>query len=296
MDLNRSASPSSEPASSPLPASAGHALQAWVATQHAVLEESWVGVAHGCVEAVHRARVAVRRLRVVFASFGTLIDHDAGLERDLRTLGRRLGDVRDADVWCAHLEDARGSGAAPGVTSILLADAHDRRGEAAAALAPFWNGAWADELRVRLANWVQSAPWTPQAALPAALGLAAPVAQTVERTRQAWRRAQRRAADPSGWHEVRKAAKAVRYGYELAQDAGAFTGRAAVWERVTEAFGGLQDATMAQAILAATADGRADDWACLVEAEADRAAAALRAGQEALVLALAQEGRGAGTK
>ncbi|HKA60780.1 MAG TPA: CHAD domain-containing protein, partial [Methylomirabilota bacterium] len=51
-------------------------------------------------EAVHRMRVAVRRLRAILRASGSLSDDDLveGLRRELKWLGIALGRVRDLDV------------------------------------------------------------------------------------------------------------------------------------------------------------------------------------------------------
>lgn len=51
-------------------------------------------------QAVHRARVATRRIRSYLKAFASLIDRDwgQGLRTDLRRLGDALGGVRDLDV------------------------------------------------------------------------------------------------------------------------------------------------------------------------------------------------------
>src|SRR4029453_1444603 len=56
-------------------------------------------------EAVHRMRVAVRRLRAILRASGSLFDDDRveGLRRELKWLGIALGEVRDLDVLRAQL-------------------------------------------------------------------------------------------------------------------------------------------------------------------------------------------------
>ena len=57
-------------------------------------------------ETVHQARVATRRLRSDLATLGGLLKPKAlnELRGDLRDLGRRLGDLRDADVMLERLQ------------------------------------------------------------------------------------------------------------------------------------------------------------------------------------------------
>jgi CHAD domain-containing protein len=57
--------------------------------------------------AVHRARVATRRIRSHLKVFGPMFDRDwaKGLRADLRRFGGALGEVRDLDVLLATLAD-----------------------------------------------------------------------------------------------------------------------------------------------------------------------------------------------
>ncbi|HEY3408161.1 MAG TPA: CHAD domain-containing protein, partial [Propionicimonas sp.] len=83
------------------------------------------------------------------------------------------------------------------------------------------------------------------AVLPPMLGVA------VGRVRRLARRAAALPGDLTRWHEVRKAAKAVRYGAEAL--VGTLGGTAehwrARWERVTEYFGAVQDCVVATQVI-----------------------------------------------
>lgn len=287
---------SSKPdAPAPVPSATGRAaLLAWADAQAATLAANRAGVAAGSVEAVHRSRVAVRRLRVLFTTFAGLLAQDPGLRRDLRDLGLALGEVRDADVWAEHVAAVLaelGADADPDSRDAVLAAAASRRAAAGVALARVWDGAWADGVRERLAAWRADPGLHPDADLPAALALSVPLATAVTRAARAAARAGARPEEPDAWHDARKAAKAVRYGYELAGAVGAYRGRAPAWEAVTEALGELQDATVSQALLRDLAPSAEGTWGLLLQAEADRSAGALRAGAEALTAALEQEAR-----
>lgn len=61
-------------------------------------------VADGGAEAVHQARVALRRVRSAFRLFAPIVGDGAGvaLRRELRWLTAELGKVRDLDVVLAH--------------------------------------------------------------------------------------------------------------------------------------------------------------------------------------------------
>ena len=91
---------------------------------------------------------------------------------------------------------------------------------------------------------------------------------------------------------MRKAAKAVRYASEAMADA--VPGVAAevrTWENVTETLGELQDTAVATDLVIrvareAGADPGAGVWKVLQDAQADRRAAALSDGRQALAEAL----------
>jgi CHAD domain-containing protein len=59
----------------------------------------------GQPDAVHKFRVACRRLRSIFAAFRPVLDRTATdpLRDELRALGERLSDARDGEVALAHL-------------------------------------------------------------------------------------------------------------------------------------------------------------------------------------------------
>ncbi len=69
----------------------------WIAAAHG-LAEAWPGVVAGDAPAVHRARVATRRLREALP----VLEHERRgirrLRKDLRALTRALGPVRELDV------------------------------------------------------------------------------------------------------------------------------------------------------------------------------------------------------
>ena len=78
------------------------------------------------IEPVHRARVACRRLRTVFAIFHDCFPRRSLKEwqREIRRLGRALGATRDVDVMTATLRNALAqesdTSARPGIRRLLL--------------------------------------------------------------------------------------------------------------------------------------------------------------------------------
>lgn len=94
-----------------------------------MLESYLSAVRDGDPEGIHQARVATRRIRellplTVSDGRGTAADD---LVEEFRTIGRSLGDVRDADVQIALLRslEARIPGAAPAL--VMLRQRHERR-------------------------------------------------------------------------------------------------------------------------------------------------------------------------
>jgi CHAD domain-containing protein len=73
------------------------APEAWTAAARA-LREAWPGVVAGDASAVHRARVATRRLREALAVLAVERRSVRRLRRDLRNVTRALGPVRELDV------------------------------------------------------------------------------------------------------------------------------------------------------------------------------------------------------
>ena len=78
------------------------------------------------IEPVHRARVACRRLRTVFAIFRDCFPSRAlkKWRKEIRRLGRALGATRDTDVMMATLRDALKQESdptvRPGIRRLLL--------------------------------------------------------------------------------------------------------------------------------------------------------------------------------
>jgi CHAD domain-containing protein len=97
----------------------------------AALEEIPKALRGDDVEAVHDARVAVRRLRTALEVFRKPLGDEGGpLERAIRRLGRKLGSVRDADVHLAALRGTLGGATVeetPGVHFLLESIAVARR-------------------------------------------------------------------------------------------------------------------------------------------------------------------------
>ena len=203
-------------------------------------------------DAVHRMRVASRRLRSALQTYGPLLDPVTTdpLRAELKQLAAVLGGARDAEVLRDHLT-AEVAGLPPelvlGPVAQRITDELGRQHrEAHTRLVEELNGPRYLALLDALDQLLTDPPWTGRAQRPAGQELRRLVRRTVDRLEQA-----ADAADgaPIGQqrddllHEVRKTAKQVRYAAEstievLGKPAAAFAGMV---ERVQEVLGEFQD-------------------------------------------------------
>ena len=278
-------------------APARHVLLAWASRQVGVLQALEPGVRADAPDHVHKARVATRRLRSLLKTFARLCDtaRTDPLRAELRWLGAVLGEPRDAEVLreefgdlLAELRDEVPADVREGILGHLRAE-HDR---AHAALVAELDSPRARALREALVELLVDPPLRGRASRPAGEVLPPARDAAIQRVAKLLRRAE---ADPGhleGWHEVRKAAKAVRYATEAMADAVSGTDAdVAAWEAVTEALGELQDTAVASDLIAQVARGASADpgtgvWRVLRDAQADRRAAALVEGRQALAVVL----------
>lgn len=173
-------------------------------------------------EAIHQARVALRRLRSALRLFGRHLDPVArdGFNDALRTLGRALGGARDWDVFVLETIPAvhREAPDAGGALAAMIGPAGQARREAhlalQAALDDPRNAAVLQDLR----DWARLAVAfaTPEAA-GRRIGREAEAMldRLARRVRRRGRHLSR--LDDEGRHELRKALKALRYGIEMLQ-------------------------------------------------------------------------------
>ena len=174
------------------------------------------------VDAVHQARVATRRLRSDLKTFSAFLDpvwlRHTGAE--LKWLGDRLGQVRDADVLAQRVGSA-------GTEELRLRLAAQRRGFSAE-LAEAINGDRYGHLLERLhtgsltpplyldARTGQKSGRTPRADDPARDVLPALVRRPWKRVRRRVRRAAGKPSDTQ-LHRIRIASKQLRYAAEAAE-------------------------------------------------------------------------------
>ncbi|MFW3168837.1 CHAD domain-containing protein [Geodermatophilus sp. CPCC 206100] len=206
-------------------------------------------------DAVHKMRVATRRLRSALTTFKPLFAADVvkPLRGELRWLAGELGAARDAEVMRDRVAGAvrtEADGAEPGPAATIadheLGEAY--RGAHDRVLAEL-DGDRYHQLVAALDALVDSPPFSERAAAPAGKVLPRLVARSFAGVRGLVEDA---AARPAGdereelLHDARKAAKASRYAAEsvvrvFGQDATAF---AQAMEAVQEALGEHQDSVL----------------------------------------------------
>lgn len=173
------------------------------------------------VESVHQARVAVRRLRAAMTLFKDLLQdsQSASLKAQLKDLAGALGSARDLDVLIARVDALEL--AAPVDKPGLMAALQRRREQAYAAAVAALAAPEAARLSFEVAAWLETGWWlTSRDALhvtrrerPVAEFAAAELGRRARKLRKRALRLDEMA--PPERHEVRKAAKKVRYGAEF---------------------------------------------------------------------------------
>ncbi len=93
------------------------------------LDRAARGAASGRPRAIHRARVASRRLSELLPLLQVEVDRRRRFGRDLRRLRRALGPLRETDVLIGLVDDLAGQspGSARGLAAVRAALAADRR-------------------------------------------------------------------------------------------------------------------------------------------------------------------------
>jgi CHAD domain-containing protein len=214
---------------------------------------------------VHQARVGVRRLRAAMTLFKELLQdsQSTALKAQLRDLAGALGAARDLDVLIARLDALKL--AAPVDKPALMAALGRRREEAYEKAVAALSAPAAARLSFEVAAWLETGWWlTAREALHAARR-EQPIVEfaSAELARRA-RKLRKRALHldeltPPARHEVRKAAKKVRYGAEFFHSLARKKERAladdfvAALKPLQDALGEVNDVAEAQQALAALA-------------------------------------------
>ncbi|MGR7024622.1 CYTH and CHAD domain-containing protein [Geodermatophilus sp. URMC 62] len=270
---------------------AAEVVLAAVRTQVRALQTADIGVRTGDPEGVHDLRVACRRLRSILAAFRPVLDRAATepLRAELQVTGARLSAARDGEVALQHLravvdaeppELVRGPVVAR-LRSTTVADHEKGRRAAVRALSDRRHLQLLDALDALLTD----PPLAEAAGQPAPAVLADAIRRTGKRLRhrtaEAREKAQQEAGEGTGTgrqetvpgsseaeehalHEVRKAAKRVRYTAEVAAPLLGTPAEALVacTKQVQDVLGEAQDTVVARAVctrLAAAATGAGED-------------------------------------
>jgi inorganic triphosphatase YgiF len=174
----------------------------------------------GDIEGVHRARIAIRRLRAAFSLFSPLLDdrdHER-LRRELSWLSDQLGAVRDLDVMQVETFEPRvNAGAAPLGATSLLAEVAKRRGAARRNLHAALYSDRMRKLLFDLVRWLDHGEW--QARSEAQEPVLTCARELLNGKFKSLRKRARHLAeaDAETRHDVRIATKKLRYMSEFFQ-------------------------------------------------------------------------------
>lgn len=172
-------------------------------------------------EAIHQARVALRRLRAAMTLFKAILsDRESQARRAvLGEMARTLGAARDLDVLIGRLE---GLSLPPSFDKALLLQAfRDRREAAVRAAVKALSGRKAAQAMFETAAWLECGRWLSPPSSAGGDALAEPVGVLAGRELSRRTRGLRRAGaslaelGPVDRHAVRIRAKKVRYGAEF---------------------------------------------------------------------------------
>jgi inorganic triphosphatase YgiF len=173
------------------------------------------------IEGVHRARIAIRRLRAAFSLFIPMIedgDHDR-LRRELSWLSDLLGAARDLDVMQVEtFEPQVNAGEAPLGATSLLAEVGKRRKDARQALHAALHSDRMRKLLFDLVRWLDHGEW--QARAEAQDRAPKCARQLLAKRFKKLRKRARGIADANAEtrHAIRIAAKKLRYMSEFFDD------------------------------------------------------------------------------
>lgn len=236
---------------------AGAVLLAYLTKQAAVLRDQEPALLRDGPDAVHKSRVATRRMRSALRTYDGVLEESraAPLAGELRWLGEMLGAPRDAEVLRDYLGDAVAALAPEEVegpvAQHLLADLGQMHDDAHRRLVEAMGTARYAALRRLLDAVLTAEPAGELADASADRVLPALLGQALDRAAALNARARRRPDKLGRWHDLRKAAKAVRYCSEALGDV--FGGPARVlaekWTAVTEALGVVQDTVVVRGVL-----------------------------------------------
>lgn len=272
----------------------GAVLLPYLEEQQRVLLLGDVALRRGDDRAIHRTRVATRRLRSALRVFGAFFDAErsAALDASLRWYAEVLGAVRDSQVLELRLHEALAETPPElvlgPVQQHIDAHLHAMRQRAWERLQQELTGRRYLDLLAEVAAWTDETPFTGRADRPASEVVRA--SRRARRTVARRLRAANRSGDVDQLHRARKAAKRARYAAEAARSV---TGDSAVREadryrRLQDLLGEHQDSVVSARLLrelgAAAGVGRGENgftFGLLYQREQQRAAVARRKAQRA---------------
>ncbi|KGH48661.1 metal-chelation protein CHAD [Modestobacter caceresii] len=200
---------------------AGDVVRAALAAQVRALQDADLMVRTGQPDGVHQVRVACRRLRSTLAAFRPVLDRTQTdpLREELAQVGSALSPSRDGEVAVAHLRDLVDAEPAelvlgPVVARLQQEAVRDEQAGDAQARKALNTPAYL-QLREDLDALVEAPPLTEAAARPAEEVLREVVARTGRRLRRSVEAAHD-SDEAEALHDVRKAAKRLRYTAEAA--------------------------------------------------------------------------------
>lgn len=248
-----------EPAPATGPATAGEVALTYLGQHLAELERRDIGVRAEQPDAVHKMRVATRRLRATLATFRPFLDAEAWepVRDELAWIGDRLGRVRDLEVLRDRLLDDVDQ-LEPELTLGPVRDRIRRtlQGQQLAATGQLNDALQSDRylsLLQRLATLLADPPLTAQADHGPHRATRR-MEHAVKRVDRAAERADQ-ATEPADrdrqLHEVRKAAKRARYAAEALEPVVGRRARRVAhrMERIQDVLGEQHDAVTARPVL-----------------------------------------------
>lgn len=239
---------------------AGEIVRAHLAEQAGELLRRDPQVRRELPDAVHKMRVATRRLRSALATFRPLLDRERTepIRDELRWLARVLGEVRDAEVMHArlrHMVAAEPPELVLGKVQTRIHIAMTARHRAASErLGAELNGERYLRLLDDLGELVASPPFSDAAGADAAPALARMLRRTWRRLDTSMTAAEEAAPGPRQealLHEVRKDAKRMRYAAEAVEPVFGEPARRFAQELtgLQESLGDFNDGVVTRAVL-----------------------------------------------
>lgn len=240
------------------PRSAAQVIGDYLATQVGMVQAMEPEVRADAPDAVHKLRVACRRLRSVLRVYRALMDAERTepLRTELKWLGEVLGGPRDAEVLRERLHEGLDlmpdEGILGPVRERLATELDARHAAAHAAMVAALDEERYAGLLEALTCLLTDPPFLPGAERPARQVLPRHLDRATRRVSMRWAAAcaAKRPEKMELAHEARKKAKASRYAWEAAIPALPNAERAAAaWKQVTESLGVAQDTVVSRARL-----------------------------------------------